>query len=88
MMISRKTSGQPIKSVEKQAFQTLKGRLSQEFPISVTLEEGNLDSESGVNIYRAKSVKRSMKEYEIKYLNEIPTFNTVKKELKGLPGLG
>ena len=29
-----------------------------------------------------------MKEYKIKYLNEIPAFKTIKKELKGLPGLG
>ena len=29
-----------------------------------------------------------MKEYKIKYLNEIPAFNTVENEVKGLPGLG
>ena len=29
-----------------------------------------------------------MNGYKIKYLNEIPAFKTIKKELKGLPGLG
>ena len=29
-----------------------------------------------------------MKEYKIKYLNEISAFNTVGNEVKGLPGLG
>ena len=29
-----------------------------------------------------------MKEYKIKYLNEIPAFNTVENEPKGLPGFG
>ena len=29
-----------------------------------------------------------MKEYKVKYLNEIPAFNTVENEPKGLPGLG
>ena len=29
-----------------------------------------------------------MEDYKVKYLDQITTFNPVKKELKGLPGLG
>ena len=29
-----------------------------------------------------------MDDYKVKYLDQIATFNPVKKELKGLPGLG